>query len=134
MCEALVSVTFRSERYNSSMGPMAIRAWLTRTTRHLTALLVVLVLAGAVVAHHGLPHQMGGMHGEHSMAAATMCIGTVAGAVAIAGLVAAVIRRRRRAPRPARVLLPVIARLVPTGTLPRARSSPLYLQYAVFRR
>lgn len=116
------------------MGPMVIRAWLTRTTRHLTALLVVLALAGAVVAHHGLPHQMGGMHGEHSMAAATMCIGTVAGAVAIVGLVAAVVRRRRRTRRLARILRPVITRLVPTGTLPRARSSSLYLQYAVIRR
>jgi hypothetical protein len=116
------------------MGPMAIRAWLSRTNRHLTALLVVLTLAGAVVAHHGLPHQMGGMHGEHSMAAAAMCIGTIAGAVAIIGLVAAVIRRRRRAPRAPRVLSPVVSRLVPTGPVPRARSSPLYLQYAVLRR
>lgn len=116
------------------MGPMAIRAQLARTNQRLAALLAVLVLAGAVVVHHGAPHQMGGMHGEQSMAAAAMCVGTIATTIAIVGLVAAVVRRRRRTLRPVRALPAVVLRLVPTAPLARARSSPLYLQNEVLRR
>jgi hypothetical protein len=117
------------------MGPMAIRASLARTNQRLAALLAVLVLAGAVVVHHGAPHPMGAMHGDDSMAAAAMCLGTIAGTIAIVGLVGTVVRRRRRRPAtPMRVLLPTVVRSMPTGPVPRARSSPLYLQYAVLRR
>ncbi|MDX8150202.1 hypothetical protein SK069_01225 [Patulibacter brassicae] len=120
------------------MGPMAIRAHLARTNQRLLALLAVLVLAGSVVAHHGAPHSMGAMDhggGDHQTAAAAMCVGTIAATIAIVGLVATVVRRRRRRTlRPVRALLPVVVRLVPTAPLARARSSPLYLQYAVLRR
>ncbi len=116
---------------------MVIRARLARTNQRLAALLAVLVLAGSVVVHHGAPHAMGamdGMHGDHGMAAAAMCVGTIAATIAIVGLVATVVRRRRKVPRPVRALVPLIARLVPTGPVPRARSSPLYLRYEVLRR
>lgn len=118
------------------MGPMAIRARRARTNQRFLALVAVLVLACSVVAHHsGATHQMGGMHGgEHSTAAAAICVGTIATTIAVAGLVTAVVRRRRRVPRPTRALLPVVVHLVPTGPRPRARSSPLYLRYAVLRR
>jgi hypothetical protein len=117
---------------------MAIRAFLARTNQRFAALLAVLILAGAVVVHHGAPHAMGAMEhggGSHQMAAAAMCVGTIAATIAIVGLIATVRQRRRlRALRPSRVVLPAVVRLVPTAPLARARSSPLYLQYAVLRR
>lgn len=120
------------------MGPMAIRARLARTNQRFLALVAVLVLAGSVVLHHGAPHSMGAMEhggGDHQTAAVAMCVGTIAATIAIVGFIATAVRRRRRhAPRPFRVLLPVVVRLVPTAPLARARSSPLYLQYAVLRR
>lgn len=120
------------------MGPMAIRARLARTNQRLIALLAVLVLAGSVVVHHGAPHAMASMDhgaGQHQMAAAAMCVGTVVAAIAIVGLITTIVRRRRsRAPRPALVVPPVVLRLLPPAPVPRARSSPLYLQYAVLRR
>ncbi len=126
----------RSGGYNWVMGPMAIRARWAQTNQRFVALLAVLVLACSVVVHHsGATHEMGGMHGgDHSMAATAMCVGTIAATVAIVGLVAAVVRRRRTVPRPLRALLPAVVRIVPAGPLPRARSSPLYLQYEVLRR
>jgi heme/copper-type cytochrome/quinol oxidase subunit 2 len=119
------------------MGPMTIRARFARTERRLLALLAVLVLAGSVVVHHGEPHAMGPMgHGDdHQMAGATMCAGTIVAAIAIVGLVATVVRLRRRpTPHPPAVLLSVVVRLVPTAPLARARAGPLYLQHAVLRR
>lgn len=119
------------------MGPMAIRAHLARTNQRLLALLAVLVLAGSVVLHHGAPHAMGAMEhgGDHQTAAAAMCVGTIAATIAIVGLIATVVRRRRRRTlRPVRALLPVAVRLVPTAPMARARAGPLYLQYAVLRR
>ncbi len=119
------------------MGPMAIRARLARTNQRLIALLAVLVLAGSVVMHHGAPAMasMGHGGGEHQMAAAAMCIGAIAATVAIVGLLTTAVRRRRsRVPRPAWVAPTVALRLVPPDPVPRARSSPLYLQYAVLRR
>lgn len=120
------------------MGPMAIRARLARTNQRLIALLAVLVLAGSVVVHHGAPHSMASMGhgaGQHEMAAASMCVGTIAATIAIVGLITTAVRRRRsRAARPVRVVPAVVLRLVPPDPTPRARSSPLYLQYAVLRR
>jgi hypothetical protein len=130
-------VAFRCGGYNFSMGPMAIRARLARTNQRLIALLAVLVLAGSVVVHHGAPAMasMGHEGGDHQMAAAAMCIGAIAATIAIVGLITTAVRRRRsRVPRPALVVPPVVPRLLPPAPVPRARSSPLYLQYAVLRR
>ena len=131
-------MSFRCGGYNFSMGPVAIRARLARTNQRLIALLTVLVLAGSGVVHHGAPQAMAAMDhgaGQHEMAAAAMCIGTIAATIAIVGLITTVVRRRRsRVPRPALVVPPVVRRLLPPAPVPRARSSPLYLQYAVLRR
>lgn len=118
------------------MGPMGIRARLARTDHRLAALLAVLVLGASVVVHHGAPHGMAGMHGgDHGTSAAAMCVGTIVAGVAIVGLVvAAAVRRRRRLPRPSRSVRALVLRLVPIVPLPRARSSPLWLQHAVLRR
>lgn len=127
-------VVFSLGAYNLRMGPLGIRALMRRTTHRFGVLLAVLALAGAVVVHHAEPPgAMGGMHGEHAMAAAAMCAGTVVGALAIVGLIATVLLPRRTR-RPLRRTVAVVVRLVSSGALPRARSSPLYLRYAVLRR
>lgn len=118
-----------ARRRASSLHPR-----LARSRYRLSLLLVVLGLIAAVVAHHAVPASAhGGMAGDdHAMAAAATCLGLVTAGVVIA---APLVLRRRRRPR----LRPLLrfrtaVRVRPTAPLPRARSSPLYLRYAVLRR
>jgi hypothetical protein len=115
------------------IGPIS-SARRARSRPRLSLLLVVLGLIVAVVAHHALPASgHGGMAGnDHAMAAATTCLGVVSAGVVIAAPLVVRLRRRPRR-RPVARLRPA-ACLLPTGPLPRARSSPLYLRHAVLRR
>lgn len=112
---------------------MRIGGWLRRTNRRVLALLVVLGIALAVTAHHTAPAAMGGMHDEHAMAPMATCLGAIPSGVAIAAVIGTALLPRRQRPRPPRNAR-VDVLWVPTGPVPRARSSPLYLQHSVLRR
>jgi hypothetical protein len=105
------------------MSPIAARGWLHRPLRRLAIVLVVLVVGGAVVAHHTMPEMPG-------MAAAAACLFIVGGsAIAVAAVAVALPLRLGPLLAPALPTPPVRA----TQSAP-ARAGPIYLALLVLRR
>ena len=106
-------------------GPLHLRARLRRARRGPLLALLLIVLAGAVVAHH-LPMDMHGM-GQ----TAEICLAVTTGAVLVVAAAAAILPPRR----PHRE-----AALDPRGgsavrlRVGRARAGPRYLHLVVLRR
>lgn len=108
----------------AAVSPIAIRRSVAVSRNRFALVFALLVLAGAVVAHHGLPMDM------HSMAAGAVCLAIAATAmvaVAAVGLVLAAWRRPVSWPMPR--VRPIAPRSVP------ARAGPaLFLRLGVLRR
>lgn len=98
------------------MSSFSIRARLSSSRHPLVALVLVLVLSGALAVHHGAPMAM------HT--AGEVCLAVCAGAVLLARRRVACVPARH--PRPLR--LRPVSRPLPTAPEPRARAGPILLQ------
>ena len=105
------------------MSSLAVRAYVRRPMRRLAIVLAVLVVGGAVVAHHAMPDMSG-------MAAGAACL-FVLGVTAVVTAAAAAVGPAR--PRPASMLPLPVARVPAPRSVP-ARAGPLYLALLVLRR
>lgn len=119
------------------MNVLRIRAWLLQSQRRLLVALVVLGLAGAIVAHHAMPESMPmeGMHSDHAL---TMCLGLIAAGTAVT-IVGVAVRRRRRAagrlrPPVALRLSDALATSVPMVRARAGPTVPLHLRLEVIQR
>jgi hypothetical protein len=101
---------------------MGVRAWTRRPARRLAILLAVLVVGGAVAAHHAIPEMT-------AMGAAATCLAVLGSAVVAVGLMAPRRRLAAAPDQPAPVLRFVAA---PRGV--PARAGPVYLELLVLRR
>jgi len=98
------------------MSSCSIRARLSSSRDPLVALVIVLVLSGALAVHHGAPMAMH-MAGE-------VCLAVCAGAVLLTRRRVACVPARR--PQPLR--LRPVSLPVPIAPQPRARAGPIVLQ------
>lgn len=107
-------------------GPLAMRRHGRRTRRRGAALIVAIVLGGAVIAHHTMPMEM------HAMPEAAICLALAISALSGAGAACAVRLIRRRFARALGLTPSSDAFSLPSGV--PARASPLFLQFCSIRR
>jgi hypothetical protein len=98
---------------------------LFRGRRRIVVCLAVLVLLGAVAAHHALPSEM------HGMPAAAICLAIIGGIAVIAPALAGRGQGHTRTSEPAGQL---VSLLVPEPRSVPARAGPLFLSLSVLRR
>ncbi|HWH93878.1 MAG TPA: hypothetical protein VNT03_08450 [Baekduia sp.] len=108
------------------MSLIAANRLLRRARRHLLVAAAVLVSAGAVAAHHGMPIDM------HAMPAAAMCLAVLGGAAVAAGS-ALVLASRQALPRFSACWVPHQAPVGRPRSAP-ARAGPLFVCLQVLRR